>query len=89
MAKKDTDPFTGREAVNTPARLGEIVRQTRKASGLKQAEAAAMCRVGPRFLSDLENGKPSLHLGKVLQVLSGFGLSVVLKRKELSDERGA
>jgi len=89
MKSKDVVPFAGKEIILTPARLGEIVRHVRRESKLKQAEAAALCGVGPRFLSDLENGKPSLQLGKVLHVLRGFGLSVVLKRKELSDERGA
>ena len=68
-----------------PAELGKIVKQARKDTGLRQAQAAALCGVGTRFLSDLENGKPTLHLGKVLQVLKGFGLRVIIKRKEFID----
>ena len=64
-----------------PAEIGKIVRQARKEAGLRQAQAAALCGVGTRFLSDLENGKPTLHLGKVLNVLHGFGLHVSIKRK--------
>ena len=64
-----------------PADLGRIVRATRKRAGLRQAQAAALCGVGTRFLSDLDNGKPTLHLGKVLKVLHGFGLRVTIKRK--------
>lgn len=89
MKKNEIPAFAGREIVRTPARLGQLVRLARKESGLKQVQAAALCGVGVRFLSDLENGKPSLQLAKVLRVLNGFGLSVVIKRKELSDERGA
>jgi transcriptional regulator with XRE-family HTH domain len=62
-----------------------IVQQVRKEMGLSQKEAAAMCRVGTRFLSDLENGKPSLQLGKTLHVLRCFGLVVTLKKKTLAD----
>ncbi len=62
-----------------------IVRKARKESGLRQAQAAALCGVGTRFLSDLENGKPTLHLGKVLTVLHGFGLRVIIKRKEFGE----
>lgn len=62
-----------------------IVRQARKEAGLRQAQAAALCGVGTRFLSDLENGKPTLHLGKVLKVLHGFGLRVAIKRKEFGE----
>ena len=62
-----------------------MVRQIRKQTKLKQAEAAAMCGVGTRFLSDLENGKTSIHLGKTLQVLKSFGWVVLIKKKELKN----
>ncbi|HAM35169.1 MAG TPA: transcriptional regulator [Elusimicrobia bacterium] len=84
---KSPKPFTGKSAVKDTARIGEIVRVVRKDSKLTQQEAAALCKVGARFLSDLENGKTTLHLGKVLHVLAGLGLTVIIKRKELSDER--
>jgi y4mF family transcriptional regulator len=65
--------------------IGRIIRQARKDAGLKQAQAAALCGVGTRFLSDLENGKPTVHLGKVLKVLHGFGLRLLVKRKEFGE----
>ena len=83
--KKDIKPFPGEAAVKDAAEIGAIVRQLRKAGKLTQAEAAAMCRVGTRFLSDLENGKPTLYLGKTLQVLRDFGLLVILRKKGLSN----
>ena len=77
--------------IHTPAKdpteIGKIVRQARKQTGLRQAQAAALCGVGTRFLSDLENGKTTLHLGKVIKVLHGFGLRVIIKSKGFSDER--
>ena len=60
--------------------LALIVRNKRKKDGLTQAEAAALCGVGTRFLSDIENGKNSLHFSKVLRVLEGLGL--VLEARE-------
>lgn len=74
-----------RSIAKTSQDIGEIVRRARKDAGLKQAQAAALCGVGTRFLSDLENGKPTLHLGKVLKVLHGFGLRVLIKRKEFGE----
>ncbi|MBI4669439.1 MAG: helix-turn-helix transcriptional regulator [Elusimicrobia bacterium] len=71
--------------VKEPKEIGQILRHLRKKSKLTQQEAAAMCKVGTRFLSELENGKQSLHLGKVLKVLQAFGLVVALKRKDLQD----
>ncbi len=79
-------PFDKRVVVKEPARIGQIVRQVRKASNLTQQEAASLCGVGTRFLSDLENGKASVQLGKVMQVLRSFGLLVILKKKGLTHE---
>jgi y4mF family transcriptional regulator len=59
--------------------LGDMVRQHRKLQGATQVEFASLCGVGVRFISDLENGKPTVQMGKVLQVLNSLGLEVVLK----------
>jgi hypothetical protein len=37
-----------------------------------------MCNVGYRFFSNVENGKATAHIGKILQVLSYLGLDVVI-----------
>jgi len=63
-----------KETVTSPADLGRIVRNKRKADGLTLAEAAALCNVGYRFLSNIENGKPTAHIGKIFQVLTCLGL---------------
>ena len=78
--------FTGKSTVQDPSSVGRIIRQLRKESKLTQAKAAALCNVGPRFLSDLENGKSTIQLGKALKVLHAFGLLVVLKKKNLVNE---
>lgn len=61
--------------------LGVIVQTLRKQKKLTQKEAAAFCGVGTRFLSELENGKPSLETEKVLHVIQAFGLNVYLKAR--------
>jgi len=60
----------------TPAEIGDIVRATRKATGLRQYELAGAAGVGLRFVVDLEAGKPTAQIGKVLQVLDALGCSV-------------
>lgn len=72
--------------IRIPEELGNAIRVARKKAGLSQADAAAMCKVGTRFLSDLENGKSTVHLGKALQVLRAFGLVVALRKKALRDD---
>jgi y4mF family transcriptional regulator len=59
--------------------IGRVVRARRKAEGFTQSRAAALCGVGTRFLSELERGKPTAELDKVLRVLRGFGIVVRLE----------
>ena len=58
--------------------LGQAIRSAREAMRLRQAEAAHLCGVGIRFLSDLENGKETARLGQALKVINGFGLSITI-----------
>lgn len=50
-----------------------FIRDRRKAEGLTQRELAGMAGVGLRFIRDLEQGKASLRMDKVDQVLKLFG----------------
>ncbi len=53
--------------------IGRIVRQVRVAQGLRQDQLAAAAGVGVRFLVELEGGKPTVRLAKVLAVLDALG----------------
>lgn len=64
--------------------LGTAIRSARKAMHLRQSEAAMLCGVGVRFLSDLENGKDSVRLGTALKVLSGLGLVLAIGARQPS-----
>ena len=43
---------------------------------MTQKEAASIAWVGVRFLSELENGKPTLEIDKVLNVARLFGIDI-------------
>jgi len=58
--------------------LGKFVRDHRKAQSVTQAEFASLCGLGVRFISDLENGKPTIQLNKVLHVMRCLGLEVAV-----------
>lgn len=60
----------------TPSEVGEIVRAARKDAGLRQHELAGAAGVGLRFIVDLEAGKPTAQIGKVLLVLAALGCAV-------------
>ncbi len=61
--------------------IGYRIKTVRKKQGFTQAEAAGYLNVGIRFLSELENGKSTVQLGKVLQVLEGLGYEILLLPK--------
>lgn len=62
--------------------ISNAVKVRRKSLGLTQAECAAMCNVGNRFFSELENGKESLHIGKVVSCLTMLGINIALINRE-------
>jgi HTH-type transcriptional regulator / antitoxin HipB len=70
----------------TAADIGAAIRKKRKEDGLTLADAAALCGVGYRFLSNLENGKKTVQMGKVLQVLTALGLDLYVASREWPDE---
>ena len=53
--------------------LAGFVKDQRKAVGLTQADLASQAGVGLRFIRDLEQGKATLRMDKVNQVLALFG----------------
>lgn len=54
--------------------LGQLIRAKRVSSGFTLHQAAGLIGVGPRFLSEVERGKRSAEMGKVLQVLDRMGI---------------
>ena len=61
--------------------LNEEIMVMRKAARLTQAELAKRAGVGLRFVRELEQGKPTVRLDKVKQVLALFGEELVMRRK--------
>ncbi len=61
--------------------IGERVREERKKQGLTQGQLAGFCRVGVRFIVDLEAGKETCQVGKVLYVIEQLGLVVCLENR--------
>jgi len=64
--------------IQTAEDLGKAIRSQRKSDGLTLTETSGLTNVGVRFLSELENGKPTVRLDKLLRVLSSFGLQLNL-----------
>lgn len=58
----------------SPAELGRAVRAARLARSLTQEDLADRAKVSRKFVNQLEEGKVSAHLGKVLTVMMSVGL---------------
>ena len=63
--------------------LISFVKERRKTASLTQLELAEKAGVGLRFIRELEQGKQSLRLDKVNQVLQLFGYEVGPVPKQL------
>lgn len=63
----------------TPEIIGQLIRAARCERGLRQDQLAAAAGVGVRFLVEVEGGKPTAQLGKVLAVLNTLGCAVDIK----------
>lgn len=62
--------------ITTMEQLGSLIRETRKAQGLRQPDLAGACGTSVRFVVELERGKPTARVGKVLHVLGMLGLQI-------------
>ena len=62
--------------------LAKYVKEMRKLYGLTQIDLSQKAGVGLRFVRELEQGKETLRLVKVNQVLALFGAEMSPKRTE-------
>lgn len=65
----------------------------RKRQGLSRAQAAAVCNVSPSFIRDAETEPARCSLGRLLQYMTGLGLSVEVagwshSASDYSEEQG-
>lgn len=78
-------PIGNSSGAETPVRssveLGAVVREQRKRLALKQLDLAGLGNTGNRFIVDLENGKPTVQLQKVLDLMDLLGLELVVRTR--------
>jgi len=79
----DALPFgnSGAVHVKSSAELGAIIRRARKSQGLTQLDVAGLGNTGNRVIVDIENGKPTVQLQKVLDLMELLGLELAVKQK--------
>jgi y4mF family transcriptional regulator len=62
--------------------VGAFIANERKRQGITQLELSQAADVGRRFIVELENGKETIHAGKLLKVLATLGIDFSLTAPE-------
>jgi y4mF family transcriptional regulator len=78
MSGREDEDLRKSAALPWSHRLGEVARERRRDLGLSQHETALLAGVGDRLVHELEHGKPSVRLDKVVAVLTVLGLQLTV-----------
>ena len=62
----------------TVEEIGNLVRAERKRQNVTQLQLAGLAGTGIRFVSDLENGKGTVQVQKLLKVVQTLGLGMFI-----------
>jgi len=71
----------------TPQQIGQLVKKARKTLGVTQKDLALTSGTGLRFIIELEQGKPTCQIGKVLTVLNTLGIRIALTPPAVSESK--
>lgn len=66
-------------SLKTSVEIGALIRKLRKRQGVTQEQLAGIANTGIRFIGDLENGKPTCQVGKLLRVLAALGVEMLIR----------
>jgi transcriptional regulator with XRE-family HTH domain len=58
---------------------GTVIRALRKQSGIRIDDFALTAKVSKQFMSDLEGGRPTVQMGRVLAMLQSMGVRMSLE----------
>jgi len=67
--------------VNNTKELGKMIRQRRKEIGYTQGFLSNYSGLSASFISELENGKETAEIGKVIFLANLVGLDIELKTR--------
>ncbi len=74
----------GSYKIYTPQSLGTAIRHYRKEAGLTQADLADQAGLNRTYLSNLESGKETEMLRRILRVLRQLGVGMTLEKEDSS-----
>lgn len=62
--------------IHSPKTLGLLIRATRKTQHVRMDDLAGSAGVGPVFVREVERGKETVQLGRVLNLLAELGIEL-------------
>ena len=71
--------------IQSPKDLGIAIRATRKAQHVRLDDVAGSAGVGHVFVREVEHGKESISLGKVMQLMRELGLKLTVEIPEIAE----
>ncbi len=80
MAKQEA-VISSEVKIKSAKDLGYYLQGYRTSQKLTQTDISGLANTGNRFIIELENGKETVQLKKVLDVLSALGLEMVISKK--------
>jgi transcriptional regulator with XRE-family HTH domain len=82
MSTANPKPGSEQFRVYTPASLGAAIRHYRNEAGLSQADLAERTGLHRSYLSDLEQGKETEQVKRILRVLRELGVRMTLDKAD-------
>jgi HTH-type transcriptional regulator / antitoxin HipB len=73
---RDIFPIRNMKTIINTTQLGGLIRAERKRLKVTQKDLAMAAGTGLRFIVELESGKETSRIGKVLDVLRALGMAV-------------
>jgi|CXWL01.1.fsa_nt_gi transcriptional regulator with XRE-family HTH domain len=67
--------------VSRPDDIGAIIKGYRALRGLSQAQLAERLQTTQKWISHIENGKATAHIGLILRALNELGFSISIERE--------
>ena len=64
--------------IHKTKQLGQMVKFARQVQGLDQASAGMLSGNGSTFMSEFENGKPTVQLARVLNTMESLGITITI-----------
>lgn len=65
-----------KKTIASPEDLGLLIRAVRKSTNVRQDDLSAVAGVSRQFAIDVERGKPTAQLGRVLLLLKELGITL-------------